>query len=104
MQEVKKIEASEIAKLLANNVSFQFIDMSDDELGRSLPFPTIPIPFTELEENIHLIDKSKLSIVGCKFGEKSFFTTYKLQTKFEFTNLQSLAGGIENLKNALKQL
>ena len=93
----------EIAALLANKETFQFVDMSDDELGRDLPFPTIQIPFTELEKHIHLIDKNKPTIIGCKFGEKSFFTTYELQTKFKFNNLQSLTGGIENLKNALKQ-
>ena len=103
MIEILKISGDELIAMIGQNKSLQFIDMSDQELGNGLPFETTAIAFPKIEANINQINKHGLVVLACKHGEKSFFASHLLQTKYGFSNLRSLAAGIESLVKLINE-
>ena len=91
---LKEISATELKKMMSENVDFQLIDVREtyeydiSNLGGTL------IPLSILSEKTDLISKEKQVIVHCKSGGRSAKAIAQLEA-LGFTNLWNLSGGIE---------
>ncbi len=84
--------------ILKTKNEYQIVDVNEIKLDFDFGTKVFHIPFSKLEEKQHILDKEKPTILICKYGEQSFFAASVLQLGYEFSNVYSLSGGMEMLK------
>ena len=95
---VKKIDSESFLEILKKQNEYQIVDVNEIELDFNFNNKIFHIPFSKLEDQQNVLDKNKPTILICKYGEKSFFAASVLQLGYEFSNVYSLSGGMEMLK------
>lgn len=94
-KEIKKISVEDFNKLVAAHKEFQLIDVREPWEYSEVNMNGENIPLNTLESSINRISGTKQIIIHCKSGGRSCMAIDLLQTKFGFTNLYNLTGGIE---------
>lgn len=91
---MKEITAEEFIEWKENKEDFQLIDVREkseyavSDMGGEL------IPLKEIENNLGKISRDKKVVIHCRSGKRSAEAIRILETKYGFTNLYNLAGGI----------
>ncbi len=91
---LKKISATELKKMITENVDFQLIDVREAYEYEASNLGGISIPLSILSEKTVLISKEKQVVVHCKSGGRSAKAIAQLEA-LGFNNLWNLTGGIE---------
>lgn len=94
---VKEISSRELVKNLDKYILLDVRELW--ELPRYEELKTINIPLPRLIQNIEQIPKNQPVVVICAKGIRSKIAIELLQDKFGYTNLENLAGGMEELVN-----
>ena len=101
MFNVKKINSEELIEWKNINKEFQFIDIRKNKPAINFHYSEIVIPYDEIQENISKLKKEIPVILACDVGEQSFFSAATLKNKYNFDNIYTLRGGINDLKKQL---
>ena len=91
---LKEISATELKKMMTENVDFQLIDVREAYEYKASNLGGILIPLSILSEKTDMISKEKQVIVHCKSGGRSAKAIAQLEA-LGFTNIWNLTGGIE---------
>ena len=91
---LKEISATELKKMMTENVDFQLIDVREAYEYKAVNLGGILIPLSILSEKTDMISKEKQVIVHCKSGGRSTKAIAQLEA-LGFTNIWNLTGGIE---------
>ena len=91
---LKEISATELKKMMTENVDFQLIDVREAYEYKAVNLGGILIPLSILSEKTDMISKEKQVIVHCKSGGRSAKAIAQLEA-LGFTNIWNLTGGIE---------
>lgn len=84
-----------------NNDAVLFLDVrNEDELPKISLKNQVQIPLIHLESEIEKLDKNQKIYVFCQSGIRSKVATELLQ-KYQFKNVQSIAGGVLAMKQLL---
>lgn len=92
---IKEITPEELHKLIQNKEDFQLIDVREPYEYEAQNIGGELIPLQTIPSNVDIIDRNKKVIMHCKSGARSTQAILELQSKFNFTNLYNLKGGIE---------
>lgn len=91
---VREISAGEFIEMQQNNTDFQLIDVREqgeyerENIGGEL------IPLDSLAESVNNISRHKPVIIHCHSGKRSADAIEFLTTKYGYTNLYNLSGGL----------
>lgn len=92
--QVKSIRVEELKKLQIEGADFQLIDVRDPHEYDIVNIQGELMPLGEIENHVDEINRDKQVILHCRSGVRSAKAIHKLETKFGFTNLYNLTGGI----------
>ena len=98
-EQKNEITFTDFIRIIANKNPFQLVDVREIYEDPKLNYPqTVQIPLGEIREQIILLNKELPTVVICQSGKRSLAAANLLKTEFQFTNVTSLKGGIqENL-------
>lgn len=91
---MKEITVSDLKEMIDNNSDFQLIDVREEyefdiaNLGGEL------IPLGTIVDQADRIARDKPVIIYCRSGARSGAAVKELESKYGFTNLANLKGGI----------
>jgi len=91
---MKEITVQQLKEKLDNKEDIQVIDVREEyeydiaNIGAEL------IPLATVLENVDKISKDKPVVIHCKSGMRSASAILNLESRFGFTNLYNLKGGI----------
>jgi len=91
---MKEITVRELKQMIDDKVDFQLIDVREEyefdnaNLGGEL------IPLGTIVDEADRISKTKPVIIHCRSGARSAAAIKELESRFGFTNLANLKGGI----------
>lgn len=94
LPEVKEITVQELEQLKDQSEEFQLIDVREPYEYEIAHLDGILIPLAQIEQNVDRIASDKKVVVHCRSGARSAQAIRTLETKFGFTNLYNLKGGI----------
>lgn len=92
--QVKGISVAELNRLQIEGADYQLIDVRDPHEYDIVNIQGELIPLGELEEHIDEINREKQVIIHCRSGVRSAKAIQKLESKYGFSNLYNLTGGI----------
>jgi len=91
---MKEISVTELKKMLDSKDDFQLIDVREQYEYDSANLGGELIPLATVINEVERISKDKKVIIHCKSGGRSGVAISQLESKFGFTNLYNLKGGI----------
>ncbi|MFM8432406.1 MAG: rhodanese-like domain-containing protein [Bacteroidota bacterium] len=91
---MKEITVQELKQKIDNQEDFQLIDVREELEYDICNLNGELIPMGTVMENVSKISREKPVIVHCKAGGRSAAIVNALETRFGFTNLYNLKGGI----------
>jgi adenylyltransferase/sulfurtransferase len=92
--QVQGISVAELNRLQIEGADYQLIDVRDPHEYDIVNIKGELIPLGELEEHIDNISRDKQVIIHCRSGVRSAKAIQKLESKYGFSNLYNLTGGI----------
>jgi len=92
--EVKEIDVHELKKWRESGEDFILIDVREPNEYEIAQIGGNLIPLGEISSRASEISKDKKVVVMCRSGKRSATAVKELQTKFGYTNLINLKGGI----------
>jgi len=92
--QVKSISVDEFKRLQIEGTDYQLIDVRDPHEYDIVHINGKLIPLGEIEEHVDEISRDKQVIVHCRSGVRSAKAIQKLESKYGFSNLYNLTGGI----------
>ncbi len=94
-ESIKTISVKELLLIIGNKSDVQLLDVREPfEQPQIDELIDLQIPLAELQNQTHLISKTKKVVVFCKSGIRSKYAIELLEKDFEFTNLYNLEGGV----------
>ncbi|HBB92134.1 MAG TPA: dinucleotide-utilizing protein [Bacteroidales bacterium] len=91
----KRISGAELKSWIEDSTDFLIIDVSDSMDGGAPNLPCIKIPYYKIAENLDQIPRNKPVVFVCPLGIKSLAVVNYLAETQNFTQLYSLAGGLQ---------
>ena len=92
---MKSITSQELAILLTTNANIQLIDVREPDEHHEFNIGGILIPLSQIIQQLSLLETMHPVIIYCRKGIRSQIAIQRLQTKFPFTNLINLSGGLD---------
>jgi sulfur-carrier protein adenylyltransferase/sulfurtransferase len=94
---IKQISGRELLRLRESNTEFQLIDVREPQEYQQFNIGGTLIPLSTITDNISLIRTDIPVILHCHSGQRSMEAIERLQSKYTFSNLMNLTGGIAGL-------
>ncbi len=94
----KCISPAELAELLRNGKEIQLIDVREPEENAEFNIGGDLMPLGTIQNQLEKIRKDIPVVVYCRKGIRSMIAIQKLESRFPFTNLINLTGGMEKWK------
>lgn len=91
---MKEITVQELKKKIDNKEDFQLIDVREEHEYEICNLNGELMPMGSVMDHIENISRDKQVIIHCKSGGRSGAIINSLESKFGFTNLYNLKGGI----------
>ena len=91
---MKEVTVQELKNKIDNGEEFQLIDVREEHEYEICNLNGELIPMGAIMENVETISKEKQVIIHCKSGGRSGAVINELESRFGFTNLYNLKGGI----------
>jgi rhodanese-related sulfurtransferase len=88
------VHPTDIDNWIENGISFQLIDITDENLMSKFEIQSDWIPARKLIENTHLLRCDVPLVLCCHRGESSFMLMNILYYRHNFQNVYSLKSGI----------
>ena len=92
--DMKELSVADLKIKMDRREDFQLIDVREPHEYEAANIGGKLIPLSTILENQELISREKQVIVHCKGGVRSAAAIFQLESKFGFTNLYNLKGGI----------
>lgn len=92
---IKEITASQLKSWQDDRISFQLIDIREEEEVAIGDIGGLHIPMDKVLQRITDIRKDIPVVVHCNSGKRSSAVVYTLAHKYGFDNVYSLCGGIQ---------
>ena len=93
---MKSITSQELAILLSTNANIQLIDVREPDEHHEFNIGGILIPLSQITQQLSRLDTLQPVIIYCRKGIRSQIAIQRLQSKFPFTKLVNLTGGLDN--------
>ena len=93
---MKSITSQELAILLTTNANIQLIDVREPDEHHEFNIGGILIPLQQIIQQLSRLETMHPVIIYCRKGIRSQIAIQRLQTKFPFTNLINLSGGLDD--------
>jgi rhodanese-related sulfurtransferase len=91
---MKEITASQLKEKIDSKEDIQIIDVREEYEYEIANIGGLLIPLATIMEHADQISRDKTVIVHCKAGMRSAAAIMNLESRFGFTNLYNLKGGI----------
>jgi rhodanese-related sulfurtransferase len=91
---MKEVTVQELKKMIDDHVDFQLIDVREQYEFDSANLNGELIPLGEIIENSEKLARDKPVVIHCRSGARSAAAIRELQSRYGFTNLANLKGGI----------
>ena len=91
---MKEVTVGELKKMMDEKNDFQLIDVREAHEHEMANIGGDLIPLGTIVESAESLDKNKLVILYCRSGARSAAAVRELESRFGFTNLANLKGGI----------
>lgn len=91
---MKEISVKELKEMMDKKEDFQLIDVREEYEYENANLGGELIPLATITHEADRISKDKPVIIHCKSGGRSGVAIMQLETKFGYTNLYNLKGGI----------
>ncbi len=100
---MKSITVFELKEKIDNNQEFQLIDVREPYEYEIVNISETLMPVGAIDGQISKIEKNIPVIIHCKSGKRSASVIAHLESKYNFTNLYNLEGGILAYCNEIDQ-
>lgn len=91
---MKEVTVQELKKMIDDKVDFQLIDVREEHEFDSANLGGELIPLGIVIDHSDRISREKPVIIHCRSGARSAAAVRELESRFGFTNLANLKGGI----------
>lgn len=91
---MKEVTAPELQRMLKNGDKFELLDVREPYEVELASIGGTPLPMSQLVDRIAEIPKDIPVVVHCRSGSRSCAVIDALSTRYGFTNLINLKGGI----------
>lgn len=91
---MKMITVQELRKFREQDVAFELIDVREPYETEMCSMGGKPMPMSQLMDHLADIPKDRPVVVHCRSGSRSCAVVDTLSTRYGFTNLMHLQGGI----------
>ncbi len=92
---MKVITVQELRTMKEQGVAFELIDVREPYETEMCSIGGKPMPMSQLMEHLADIPKDRPVVVHCRSGSRSCAVVDTLSTRYGFTNLMHLQGGIQ---------
>jgi rhodanese-related sulfurtransferase len=91
---MNEVTVQELKQMIDNKVDFQLIDVREEHEFEAANLGGELIPLGTIVDEAGRISKDKPVIIHCRSGARSAAAIKELETRFGFSNLANLKGGI----------
>jgi adenylyltransferase/sulfurtransferase len=91
---MKEITARELRQMREQGVAFELIDVREPYETEVCSIGGKPLPMSQLMDHLAEIPRDKPVVLHCRSGSRSCAVVDTLSTRYGFTNLMHLKGGI----------
>ena len=91
---MKEVSPLELKRMMDNQEDFQLIDLREDHEVQDCTIGGRHIPMGEIISHADELRRDVPVIMHCRSGKRASAVIYAMETKFGFTNLYNLCGGI----------
>lgn len=92
--EIRCISPAELNRMIQSGEKVHIIDIREDHERAVFQLPSRHIPMAEVMSNIDHIPTDVPVVIHCQSGQRAGAVIYALETKYGYTNLYNLEGGI----------
>ncbi len=91
---MKEVTVQELKKMIDNKVDFQLIDVREEHEFDAANLGGELVPLGIVIDQVDRISRDKPVIIHCRSGARSAAAVRELESRYGFTNLSNLKGGI----------
>jgi len=91
---MKEVTVLELKKMIDDQADFQLIDVREEHEFENANLGGELIPLGTIVDQADRLDRTKPVIIYCRSGARSAAAVRELESRFGFTNLANLKGGI----------
>ena len=91
---MKEVTVSELKKMMDEKTDFQLVDVRETHEHEMANIGGDLIPLGTIVDEADRLDRNKPVIVYCRSGARSAAAVRELESRFGFSNLANLKGGI----------
>lgn len=100
---MKEIDAKTLQEMRAKGEKFTLVDLREPYETENCSLGGLPIPMSQLMDRLDEIPKDRPVVMHCRSGKRSMAVVDALSTRYGFTNLIHLVGGIQAWQSEVDQ-
>ncbi len=99
---MKEVTAQQLRAMRAAGEKFMLLDVREPYETEMCSMGGFPLPMSQLKDRLGEIPKDIPVVVHCRSGSRSIAVVDALSTRYGFTNLINLKGGIQAWQNEVE--